>query len=953
MIKQLKRFDIQHTPFTATKSWELLNVQHQDLILVESGSETPVGTETFVALEFIDYTFGHPQGVLSTDCNIALEQQIADPVIYEEGISGSGIFYPNVEKKNITGTYTRLIYQQVLRAFYNNYHNPLQIFGIENIDFQNSGMQRFLSNYFRIFKLEQRKFGDKIAEGSIEFVDNTYDDNYIITDDCQGNLIAWPNLFAKVQEVRHIENDIRSGSSGYDCPLPITGSPEAPILLTGSLTSSISGGAFLLPYLSQLSWSYNSTNEDGFNLYKSLTTDGVNWPPFALQLNTPADITWSVDQTTASVAGISYYVTAYNMFGESAASNTITFGPPESIVGISASAIYWSASYVYWNSVPGAYGYYLFRSDDSGSTWTTVTTTSVAVTSSYDYGLVQTSSYSYRVAAYNILSQSYSPTASISTPASGSGGGGDLLLLEVSSGSAILSWSYAGTPDSYQISKSLNGSSFTGLIEVNSVTMSYRDTDVYGDPRSASYFYIVNAIFPASSSTSNEASISFISPIPPAPCAGYFATQSISSSITPIHTSSYRGAGYYSNTHSLEVQDGVKYNIWLRSSFDNYLVLYDNTLTYVSHDDSAGWSPSGNSDNGALVFTATGSSGPYILEATTFTAGVTGDYTIFVATGSVSESLVCQNAPQQMWYCSASNRIFVGDAQSPTMSILNAGTRAWENQLINHRYLDWMGTPYYDVTWGWHWSPNTMKGYWIVGMNLNDCYILETDLSGSATGSLISCSLRTNGDTVWTAYDSKNDRILLVSTTTAAVRPNIEVFDIATTSSIWSASLLSTGQYLWCCCYVESTNEFWVRGGYTGQIYKIDADTFTVTTSSIPIAVMGNSSIDYVKQIDRVFTKPASGYNIAAIKPLEDRIENFSTPLGITSIEGVIYDPCRSELVFVQWGRGVCACDAVTYAPRRFYVVDANNEVEDIVYASQTGDTYVVEDNGKVVYILG
>lgn len=417
MIKQLRKYDVQNTPFIATKAWELLNVQHQDLVLVEAASETPAGEETFVALEFIDYTFGHPQGVLSTDCNIALEQQIADPVIYEEGISGSGIFYPGTERKNITGTYTRLIYQQILRAFYNNYHNPLQIFGIENIDFQTSGMQRFLSNYFRIFKLEQQKFGDKIAEGSIEFIDNTFDDNYTITDDSQGNLFAWPNLFSKVQEVRHIENDIRSGSSGYDCPLPITGSPEAPTFLTGSLTASISGGAFLLPYLTSLSWSYGSTNEDGFNLYKSLTTDGVNWSAFALQLNTPADITWSVDSTAVQTLGLSYYVTAYNMFGESAASNTITFGPPDAIVGISASAIYWSASFVYWGSVPGAYGYYLYRSADSGSTWNTVTTTSVAVTSSYDYSLSQTSSYSYRAAAFNILSQSYSPTASISTPA--------------------------------------------------------------------------------------------------------------------------------------------------------------------------------------------------------------------------------------------------------------------------------------------------------------------------------------------------------------------------------------------------------------------------------------------------------------------------------------------------------------------------------------------------------
>ena len=301
MIKQLRKYDIQNTPFVATKAWELLNVQHQDLVLVEVNSETPVGADTFVALEFINYTFGHPQGVLNTDCNIALEQQIADPVFYEEGISGSGLFYPS-DRQNLNGTYTRLIYHQILRAFYNNYHNPLQIFGIENIDFQTSGMKRFLSDYFRVFRLEQQKFGEKITEGSVEFIDNTYDDNYTITDDCQGNLIAWPNLFAKVQEVRYIANDIREGFAGYDCPLPITGSPEPPILLTGSLTSSISGGALVLPYLA---------------------TDGVTWDDFTLRLNTPANVTWSVDTIATQILSASYYVTAYNSFGESAASNTI------------------------------------------------------------------------------------------------------------------------------------------------------------------------------------------------------------------------------------------------------------------------------------------------------------------------------------------------------------------------------------------------------------------------------------------------------------------------------------------------------------------------------------------------------------------------------------------------------------------------------------------------------
>jgi hypothetical protein len=102
MIKQLKKYDVQTTPFTATKSWELRNTDPQSLVIVESGSESPVGEDTPVALEFIDYDHDYACGILSTLCNIALEQPENDPVIFEEGISGSGLFYPT-DPQNING----------------------------------------------------------------------------------------------------------------------------------------------------------------------------------------------------------------------------------------------------------------------------------------------------------------------------------------------------------------------------------------------------------------------------------------------------------------------------------------------------------------------------------------------------------------------------------------------------------------------------------------------------------------------------------------------------------------------------------------------------------------------------------------------------------------------------------------------------------------------------------
>jgi hypothetical protein len=268
-----------------------------------------------IALEFLDYDIDSSFGVLNTSCNLALEQQKTDPVIYEEGISGSGLFYPT-DPKNDTGTYKRLVYHQILRAFYNNYRNPLEIFGIENVDFQTSKTERYLNDFFRVFSLPPSHLGDKVVEGSVTFVDNTFDDNYIVVDDGNGNLFAKSNLFSKVQEVRAIRNDLEEGTILHGCPGAVVLPPNVPSQLSASALS---------PSSSYINWTDNSDNELGF-------------------------LVW--------------------------------------------------------------------RSFDSGSTWAYIGSVGENVGSLYDYvGLDQTSSYSYRVAAYNAIgSSSYSNTASITTP---------------------------------------------------------------------------------------------------------------------------------------------------------------------------------------------------------------------------------------------------------------------------------------------------------------------------------------------------------------------------------------------------------------------------------------------------------------------------------------------------------------------------------------------------------
>lgn len=210
MLKNFQYGDIQVTPFTAIKTWDLLNTHKDDLVLIEEPSR-----EIFVAQDFIDYSNGLETPILNRECNIALEQQTPDVVLYEEGIKKDGFFYPDQEEQNINGSYKRLVHTQIKNAFYNTYQNPLQIFGLENIDLQSNKTQKFFSDYIRVFTIPRQIFGEKIIEGSISLVDNSLDDFYTITDDSCGNLIAKENLFSKVQEARHFNNILTTGSNSY------------------------------------------------------------------------------------------------------------------------------------------------------------------------------------------------------------------------------------------------------------------------------------------------------------------------------------------------------------------------------------------------------------------------------------------------------------------------------------------------------------------------------------------------------------------------------------------------------------------------------------------------------------------------------------------------------------------------------------------------------------------
>lgn len=207
MIKQINHQNISITPFIAVKAWEFFNTDSDAGIAIESSTISVDDADT-IALEFIDYNIGTNPS-LNRQCNIVLEQQADDKLIFEEGVSSSYKSFDTASQpRNYNGSYKSLVYTQISKAFYNNYHNPTQIWGMENIDFPLSRTTRYITNNFRMFTIPRKMFGEKIVEGSVAFYDNSLDDNVDIHDDKFGNLVATNNLFSKVQEVRTLGNTI-------------------------------------------------------------------------------------------------------------------------------------------------------------------------------------------------------------------------------------------------------------------------------------------------------------------------------------------------------------------------------------------------------------------------------------------------------------------------------------------------------------------------------------------------------------------------------------------------------------------------------------------------------------------------------------------------------------------------------------------------------------------------
>jgi hypothetical protein len=269
--------------------------------------------------------------------------------------------------------------------------------------------------------------------------------------------------------------------------------PSDPSNLTASAVSSSQ---------INLTWQDNSNNETGFKIQRATSSSGP-WT----QIATVGSNTYSYANTGLASSTTYYYrVLAYNSSGNSAYSNTASATTqsgggatiPSAPSNLSAAAASSSQINLSWqDNSSNETGFKIQRATSSSGPWTQIATVGANTSSYPDASLSASSTYYYRVLAYNSLGNSgYSNVANATTQSSGSttvpDAPSNLTANAVSSSQINLTWQdNSNNETSFEIWRYQAGDRWITLPFQSANVTSYADE---GLSPSTLYYYAVRAV---------------------------------------------------------------------------------------------------------------------------------------------------------------------------------------------------------------------------------------------------------------------------------------------------------------------------------------------------------------------------------------------------------------------------------------------------------------------------
>jgi titin len=303
--------------------------------------------------------------------------------------------------------------------------------------------------------------------------------------------------------------------------------PSAPNTLAATTTSSSR---------IDLTWVDNSTNEDGFAIERCTGSDCTD---FAQIVTVGANVTTYTDTGLQASTPYSYRVLAYNAAGDSDYSNTALAtteneslpAAPTSLAATATSSSQINLSWV--DNSDNESGFKIERCSDSGCTsFAQIATVGANGTTYSNTGLTASTTYSYRVRAYNGVGDSgYSNAASATTLSAPPNAPSNLTATGASSSQINLSWVDNSTNESgFKIERCQGAScsNWTPIATLGANVKTYSDS---GLSASTTYSYRVLAYSAAGNSGYSNAASATTQSVPLTAPSNLTATGASSSQI--------------------------------------------------------------------------------------------------------------------------------------------------------------------------------------------------------------------------------------------------------------------------------------------------------------------------------------------------------------------------------------------------------------------------------------